>query len=77
MDGLIPLTLSLYMNPPLSTPPLLVGGFNAFFYTLVSTDTREMYFSQKRQQYLVDQGYKFKVEQHLTDTADKVTMTCI
>ena len=33
-----------------------------------------MYFSQKRQQYLVDQGYKFKVEQHLTDTADKVMM---
>ena len=36
------------------------GGFNAFFYTLVSTDTSEMYYSSKRQQYLVDQGYTFK-----------------
>jgi len=36
-------------------------GFNAFFYTLVSTDTAEMYYSTKRQQYLVDQGYTFKV----------------
>ncbi len=37
------------------------GGFNAFFYTLISTDTQEMYYSNKRQQYLVDQGYTFKV----------------
>ena len=37
------------------------GGFNAFFYTLVSTDTTEMFYSTKRQQYLVDQGYTFKV----------------
>ena len=36
-------------------------GFNAFFYTLVSTDTAEMFYSAKRQQYLVDQGYTFKV----------------
>ena len=37
------------------------SGYNAFFYTLVSTDTEEMYYSNKRQQYLVDQGYTFKV----------------
>ena len=37
------------------------GGFNAFFYTLVSTDTREVFYSSKRQQYLVDQGYTYKV----------------
>ncbi|KAF1791205.1 ERCC3/RAD25/XPB helicase, C-terminal domain [Phytophthora cactorum] len=37
------------------------GGFNAFFYTLISTDTHEMFYSNKRQQYLVDQGYTFKV----------------
>ncbi|KXS18804.1 component of the holoenzyme form of RNA polymerase transcription factor [Gonapodya prolifera JEL478] len=36
-------------------------GFNAFFYTLVSTDTEEMYYSTKRQQFLIDQGYSFKV----------------
>lgn len=36
-------------------------GFNAFFYSLVSKDTREMRFSAKRQAFLVDQGYSFKV----------------
>ena len=36
-------------------------GFNAFFYSLVSTDTQEMIFSSKRQAFLVDQGYAFKV----------------
>ncbi|UPK97857.1 hypothetical protein LCI18_008792 [Fusarium solani-melongenae] len=36
-------------------------GFNAFFYTLVSKDTQEMFYSLKRQAFLVDQGYAFKV----------------
>ncbi|ROT40174.1 Rad3 protein [Sodiomyces alkalinus F11] len=36
-------------------------GFNAFFYSLVSKDTSEMYYSSKRQAFLVDQGYAFKV----------------
>ncbi|KAF2497068.1 DNA repair helicase rad25 [Lophium mytilinum] len=36
-------------------------GFNAFFYSLVSKDTVEMYYSSKRQAFLVDQGYAFKV----------------
>ncbi|KAF2455609.1 DNA repair helicase RAD25 [Lineolata rhizophorae] len=40
-------------------------GFNAFFYSLVSKDTAEMYFSSKRQAFLVDQGYAFKVITHL------------
>lgn len=42
----------------------VTGGaeeFNAFFYSLVSTDTQEMYYSTKRQQFLIDQGYSFKV----------------
>lgn len=57
--------------------PNPTGGFNAFFYTLVSTDTREMYFSSKRQQYLVDQGYTFKVQQDLVDIADREsTLLC-
>lgn len=43
------------------------GGFNAFFYTLISTDTHEMFYSNKRQQYLVDQGYTFKVVTELYD----------
>mmetsp|Transcript_13047 Transcript_13047/g.21339 ORF Transcript_13047/g.21339 Transcript_13047/m.21339 type:complete len:555 (-) Transcript_13047:70-1734(-) len=49
------------------------GGFNAFFYTLVSTDTREVFYSSKRQQYLVDQGYTYKVVQDLVDVAAKET----
>lgn len=36
-------------------------GFNAFFYSLVSRDTEEMFYSSKRQQFLIDQGYSFKV----------------
>lgn len=30
-------------------------GFNAFFYSLVSQDTTEMFYSTKRQKFLVDQ----------------------
>lgn len=44
-------------------------GFNAFFYSLLSMDTTEMYYSNKRQQYLVDQGYTFKVIQNLPEIA--------
>ncbi|KAF2090705.1 DNA repair helicase rad25 [Saccharata proteae CBS 121410] len=36
-------------------------GFNAFFYSLVSKDTMEMTYSTKRQAFLVDQGYAFRV----------------
>ncbi|KAH9775427.1 General transcription and DNA repair factor IIH helicase subunit XPB1 [Citrus sinensis] len=42
----------------------MAGGkeeYNAFFYSLVSTDTQEMFYSTKRQQFLIDQGYSFKV----------------
>ena len=38
------------------------GDINAYFYSLVSKDTEEMYFATKRQQFLVDQGYEFKVD---------------
>nr|XP_054767705.1 general transcription and DNA repair factor IIH helicase subunit XPB-like [Lytechinus pictus] len=34
--------------------------YNAFFYTLVSQDTQEMFYSLKRQRFLVNQGYSFK-----------------
>lgn len=40
-------------------------GFNAFFYSLVSKDTAEMFYSTKRQQFLIDQGYAFRVIMHL------------
>ncbi|WJX67522.1 General transcription and DNA repair factor IIH helicase subunit xpb1 [Trifolium repens] len=42
----------------------MAGGkeeYNAFFYSLVPTYTQEMYYSTKRQQFLIDQGYSFKV----------------
>ena len=45
-------------------------GFNAFFYSLVSKDTQEMYYSTKRQAFLVDQGYAFKVITHLHGMED-------
>ncbi|XP_014207574.1 DNA excision repair protein haywire [Copidosoma floridanum] len=35
--------------------------YNAFFYTLVSQDTNEMAYSRKRQRFLVNQGYAYKV----------------
>ena len=45
-------------------------GFNAFFYSLVSKDTQEMYYSSKRQAFLVDQGYAFKVITQLKGMAE-------
>ncbi|KAG5645553.1 transcription factor TFIIH complex ERCC-3 subunit [Asterophora parasitica] len=45
-------------------------GFNAFFYSLVSKDTQEMFYSTKRQQFLIDQGYAFKVITHLDGLED-------
>eukprot|EP00049_Salpingoeca_infusionum_P000037 m.36681 g.36681 ORF g.36681 m.36681 type:complete len:781 (+) comp10028_c0_seq2:200-2542(+) len=41
------------------------GEPNAFFYTLVSLDTREMFYATARQRFLVDQGYSFQVLSHL------------
>jgi hypothetical protein len=37
------------------------SGANSFFYTLISTDTLETYFANKRRRYLVDQGYAYIV----------------
>jgi len=44
--------------------------YNAFFYSLVSKDTQEMFYSTKRQQFLIDQGYSFKVIPELPDMGD-------
>ena len=38
-----------------------VDEFNAFFYSLVSNDTMEMYYAAKRQRFLINQGYSYKV----------------
>eukprot|EP00210_Caulerpa_lentillifera_P006964 g6659.t1 len=48
--------------------------FNAFFYTLVSQDTQEMYFSTKRQQFLIDQGYSFKVITNLLEMSESADL---
>ena len=36
-------------------------GFRAYFYSLVSMDTHEIFYSAKRQPFLIDQGYAFRV----------------
>ena len=45
----------------------LVSEFNAHFYSIVTKNTEEMYFSNKRHKFLVDQGYLFKVITNLKD----------
>ena len=35
--------------------------YNAFFYSLVSQDTLEVHYATKRQRFLVNQGYSYKV----------------
>lgn len=39
----------------------LAEEYNAFFYSLVSQDTKEVAYATKRQRFLVNQGYSFKV----------------
>ncbi|KAI5171322.1 DNA excision repair protein ERCC-3 [Nematocida sp. LUAm3] len=41
-------------------------GFTAYFYTLVSMDTEEVPYSIRRRQFLIDQGYSFKIVEDLT-----------
>lgn len=48
------------------------SSFNAFFYSLVSLDTMDTFYSHKRQQYLIDQGYTYKIETELSDKATQV-----
>lgn len=40
-------------------------GFVAYFYTLISIDTEEVPYSIRRRQFLIDQGYSFKIVEHL------------
>ena len=52
-------------------------GFNAFFYSLVSQDTTEMFYSTKRQQFLIDQVcLGLCAEPRLLQTADRPQPTC-
>ncbi|OII76926.1 DNA repair helicase RAD25 family protein [Cryptosporidium andersoni] len=36
-------------------------SYNAFFYSLLSKDTEEMQYADKRQQFIIDQGYSYRV----------------
>ncbi|KAH9402726.1 TFIIH basal transcription factor complex helicase XPB subunit [Tyrophagus putrescentiae] len=40
---------------------MVTEEYNAYFYSLVSQDTLEMQYSRKRQRFLVNQGYAYKV----------------
>jgi DNA excision repair protein ERCC-3 len=48
--------------------------FNAFFYSLVSQDTLEMHYARKRQSFLVNQGYAYKVITKLKGMEDEDLM---
>lgn len=37
---------------------------DAFFYTVVTTDTKEQQFAVKRQLFLTEQGYRYHIEEH-------------
>ena len=51
--------------------PGRAAEFNAFFYTVVSEDTREMFYSAKRRRFLTDQGYVFEAVQMGGDLFEK------
>jgi DNA excision repair protein ERCC-3 len=41
--------------------------FNAYFYSLVSSDTIEMTYSRKRQRFLINQGYAYKIVHNIPE----------
>ncbi len=45
--------------------------FKVFFYSLVSKNTQEMYYSAKRQQFLIDQGYSFNIIPEMPEATGK------
>jgi DNA excision repair protein ERCC-3 len=45
-------------------------GFNAYFYSLVSRDTPEKEYAERRQRFLVDQGYAFTIISNFDDRID-------
>jgi DNA excision repair protein ERCC-3 len=50
----------------------IVEEYNAFFYSLVSQDTVEMYYSAKRQSFLINQGYSYKVITRIASDEDNL-----
>uniref|UniRef100_A0A0G4FHX5 DNA 3'-5' helicase n=1 Tax=Chromera velia CCMP2878 TaxID=1169474 RepID=A0A0G4FHX5_9ALVE len=50
--------LGRILRPKVSADPT---QYNAYFYSLLSKDTQEVYFADKRQQFMIDQGYTYEV----------------
>jgi DNA excision repair protein ERCC-3 len=46
------------------------SGGTAIFYSLVSKNTKDMYFASKRQKYLLDQGYTFHINKQISEDAE-------
>jgi superfamily II DNA or RNA helicase len=44
--------------------------FNAFFYSLVVPDTHEHFYAARRQRYLVNQGYAFRIMDDVLEKAN-------
>lgn len=44
--------------------------FNAYFYTLISKYTEEMLYSQKRQRFLVNQGFSYRIITEIPEMKD-------
>ena len=52
----------------------IFSEFNAFFYTIVSKNTEDMKFSNRRHRFLVDQGYYFTVINELDKLFDNTNI---
>ncbi|CAE7945414.1 repB, partial [Symbiodinium sp. KB8] len=53
--------LGRILRPKPQTSNSSRGKFNAYFYSVVSRDTQELYHANRRQQFLVEQGYNYQV----------------
>lgn len=49
------------VNKASDSPKISEQPYNAFFYSLLSKDTEEMEYADKRQQFIIDQGYSYRV----------------
>lgn len=69
--------LGRILRPKQSTTTSGENKFSAFFYTLVSTETPEIYHNSRRQRYLVDQGYNFKIIPDMLHEAQQMEDPCM
>lgn len=45
--------------------------YNAYFYSIISKNTKEMFFNNKRHEFLINQGFSFKVVDNLAELGIK------